>query len=187
MPYTTNLVYWVKYYFLSAQDKTRLHEYYDQHETLEEIATFISLVITTRLYCTNRAHLVACNEIIMLANAAICHIYLTANLVPNASCLADYMGATIYLRGYNPHILANSDIFDILLYLPLIRNQPGHFGYFGQPSQVDTNIYSLLNLYKICCMSDDEIKQKIKTFTKSAGTMVYIRQAFAYGLNKIEL
>jgi hypothetical protein len=113
------LSYDTKYFFLSADDNALISDYHDKIAKQHEIAYHISLIITGHLIFSNMAHLIQDNEVIKLANNAICTLLLVNDLlIRNNDYLADlfeWLGQrehyeTYTTPGYNYNVLNNDHI-----------------------------------------------------------------------------
>jgi hypothetical protein len=113
------LSYDTKYFFLSADDKLLISDYHDKIAKQHEIADHISLIITGHLIFSNMPHLIQDNEVIKLANNAICTLLLVNNLlIRNNDYLAElfeWLGQrehyeTYTTPGYNYNVLNNDHI-----------------------------------------------------------------------------
>jgi len=113
------LSYDTKYFFLSADDKLLIDDYHDKIAKQHEIVDHISLIITGHLIFSNMTHLIQDNEVIKLANNAICTLLLVNDLlIQNNDYLAElfaWLGQrehyeTYTTPGYNYNVLNNDHI-----------------------------------------------------------------------------
>jgi hypothetical protein len=113
------LSYDTKYFFLSADDKLLIDDYHDKIAKQHEIVDHISLIITGHLIFSNMIHLIQDNEVIKLANNAICTLLLVNDLlIQNNDYLAElfaWLGQrehyeTYTTPGYNYNVLNNDHI-----------------------------------------------------------------------------
>ena len=126
------LSYDTKYFFLSADDKLLISDYHDKISKQHEIADHISLIITSHLIFSNMTHLIQDNEIIKLANNAICTLFLVNDLlIQNNDYLADlfeWLGQraqyeTYATPGYNYNVLNNDHInYNLIMSLANMPN-----------------------------------------------------------------
>ena len=113
------LSYDTKYFFLSDDDKLLIDDYHDKIAKQHEIVDHISLIITGHLIFSNMTHLIQDNEVIKLANNAICTLLLVNDLlIQNNDYLAElfeWLGQrehyeTYTTPGYNYNVLNNDHI-----------------------------------------------------------------------------
>ena len=139
------LTYDTKYFFLSPDDKSLICDYHEKIAKQHEIADHISLIITGHLIFAKMSHLIENNEIVKLANNAICTLFLVNDLlIRNNDYLADlfeWLGQceqyeTYTTPGYNYNVLNNDSInYNLIMKLAnLSYSAAWHFD-FKKPNQ----------------------------------------------------